>query len=224
MEQKNLNATPDSYTAFKKVLHSGEHWYIALLSCLRYWNVEDEKTPRKNHVYLIDGEAFDHMLVSARILKNALKEEIVPKNEVKKFLFSGIAPIELNGSRLTEILGEQRLKESLNFFYGVTAEEALQLAVKDEVRKEVQVLGPHNEAWVNNEAFRRIYRKSFDDMLNIFTSVKNLNRTHFSTEDLKEYTYFLFKYRVTNSDKAKTASDTKKALSKLKQMGYKGAF
>lgn len=214
----------DSYSHFKKAVLSGEHWYIALLSSLRHWQVDVEKTPRKNHVYLIDGEAFDHILVCQRLLKKAIKEDVVPKNEVKKFLFNSQAPITLESTRLIHTLGEKRLKECLNFFYGVTTEEALQLAIKDEIRKETRALGPHNEIWINNEAFSRIYGKTFDYLLDLFTVNRNSDREHFSTEDLKEFTYFLFKYRVKNNDKARTASDTKKGLDKLKQMGYQGAF
>ena len=223
----NENQQPvaiDSYTHFKQAVLSGEHWYIALLSSLRYWQIETEQTPRKNHIYLIDGEAFDHLLVCQRLLKKAIKEEVVPKSEVKRFLFNAQAPLVLEGNRLINVLGEKRLKECLNFFYGVTNEEALQLAVKDEVRKETQALGPHNEAWINNEAFSRIYGKTFDDLLVHFKFDKKDNRDHFSTEDLKEFTYFLFKYRINNNDKAKTASDTKKGLEKLKEIGYQGTF
>jgi hypothetical protein len=35
--------------------------------------------------------------------------------------------------------------------------------------------------------------------------------------ELKEFTYWLFKYRLRQSDKAKVASDTKKALGQLKR-------
>jgi len=224
MSLENQPSTTDSYSFFKKAVLGGEHWYIALLSSLKYWHIETEISARKNHVYLICGEAFDHLLVCQRLLKKAIKEEVVPKNEVKKFLFNAQAPIILESTQLVYVLGEKRLKECLNFFYGVTTEEALQLAVKDEVRKETQTLGPHNEVWINNEAFRRIYGKNLDYLLDEYRLLKKKSGEHFTTEDLKEFTYFLFKFRIKNSDKAKTASDTKKGLDKLQQMGYRGAF
>ena len=41
--------------------------------------------------------------------------------------------------------------------------------------------------------------------------------------ELKEFTYWLFKYRLNNSDKARIASDTKKALRELeRQWGMGG--
>jgi hypothetical protein len=39
-----------------------------------------------------------------------------------------------------------------------------------------------------------------------------------SVTQLKEFTYWLFKYRLKTSDKAKIASDTKKGLDALHQM------
>ena len=39
-----------------------------------------------------------------------------------------------------------------------------------------------------------------------------------SVTQLKEFTYWLFKYRIKTSDKAKIASDTKKGLDALHEM------
>jgi len=37
-----------------------------------------------------------------------------------------------------------------------------------------------------------------------------------SLTELKEFTYWLFKYRLNHCDKARVASDTKKALTQLR--------
>jgi hypothetical protein len=43
-----------------------------------------------------------------------------------------------------------------------------------------------------------------------------------SVSEMKEFTYWCFKYRVKQCEKAKVASDTNKALQWLRKNGYRG--
>jgi len=100
-------------------------------------------------------------------------------------------------------------------------EEALILAAQEEVRKERRSLGYNNEHDVVNEACRRIYGTTEAELLKRFRKDKGYPRLKsISLTELKEFTYWLFKYRLNNCDKARIASDTKKALSQLNFNGF----
>ncbi|HXX59120.1 MAG TPA: hypothetical protein VEI27_00395, partial [Dehalococcoidales bacterium] len=101
----------------------------------------------------------------------------------------------------------------LNFYYGVTIERALVMAVQEEIRKERTVAGYVKDQDNSDEAFRRIYGATEIEMLTAFRKIyrhraaKSIGLTEF-----KEFTYWLFKFRVNHSERSKVASDTKKAI------------
>jgi hypothetical protein len=99
-------------------------------------------------------------------------------------------------------------------------EEALLQAVQDEIRKERRISGYNNEPNLFNEAYRRVYGATKAILLKRFRRQKRypqLKST--SLTELKEFSYWLFKYRLQHCDKARVASDTNKALERLKQNG-----
>ncbi|GAI17611.1 unnamed protein product, partial [marine sediment metagenome] len=104
------------------------------------------------------------------------------------------------------------------YFYGITVEEALILAVQEEVRKERRTLGYGNEHGVVNEVYRRIYGATKAILLKRFRREKGYPKLRsISLTELKDFTYWLFKCRLKLCDKAKMASDTKKALECLRR-------
>ena len=97
-------------------------------------------------------------------------------------------------------------------------EEALVLAVQEDVRKERHIIGLYKEHDVNNEAFRRIYGATKAILLKRFRRERGYPQLEsISQSELKDFTYWLFKYRLNNCEKARVASDTKKALELLKR-------
>jgi hypothetical protein len=95
-------------------------------------------------------------------------------------------------------------------------EEALLLAVEGEVRKEWRTSGYNNEQNLLNEVYQRIYGATKATLLKRFRREKGYPQLKsISLTELKEFTYWLFKYRLKNCDKARVASDTKKALEQL---------
>ena len=94
-------------------------------------------------------------------------------------------------------------------------------AVQEEVRKERWVSGRFKEQDTTNEAYRRIYGATEAVLLKHFRQNKGYPQLKsISLTELKEFTYWLFKYRLKQCDKARVASDTKKALKQLRIMGF----
>ena len=215
-------ASPAGDTGAAKYLEQaiagGKHWYIALLEAIGLCTAAEETHGGRRYCYLIAGEAFDWLLLAERLC--GAVDGLVPHDEKSALLFRGKPPLDLPARKFKELIGSVKYSQHLNYFYGVTIEEALVLAVEEEVRKERIVSGYYREHDTTNEAYRRIYGTTRAVLLRRFRREKGYPQLKsISLTELKEFTYWLFKYRLKNCDKAKVASDTRKALNWLNSRG-----
>jgi hypothetical protein len=201
---------------FKRAIASGRHWYLALLESIGLWSSAGEDYHERSYRYLIDGEAFDWLLLAERLCETV--EDLLPEDETRALLFYGIPPLNLSAAEVKELIGEKKYGQYLNYFYGITVEEALGLAVQEEIDKERRVNSLRIKGEPSDELYSRIYDMPKDVLLKQFRQEKghpDLKST--SLTELKEFSYWLFKYRLKRCEKARIASDTKKALTYLKR-------
>ena len=195
---------------------NGKNWYVALLEAIGRWTVAEESHNGRDYRYLIANEAFDWLLLAERLLSEIA--HLIPEKEMLALLFHARAPIELSKEEFCQLIGEAKYRAHLNYFYGITVEEALLLAVEEEARKEqrARALNENNSLW--EEAYERTYGSPVKELLSRFRKERGYpRRNSMKLVELKEFTYWLFKYRLNNSDKARIASDTKKALRELER-------
>lgn len=198
----------------EQAIRSGKHWYIALLEAIGLWIADEGALNGRNYCYLVDGEAFDWLLLAERLCETV--DDLLPDEEKVALLFHSEPPLRLTKEKFKELIGRDKYHQYLNYFYGITVEEALILAVQEEVRKERWTSGYSKENDTINEAYRRIYGATKAMMLKRFRREKDYPQVRsISLTELKEFTYWLFKYRLKQCDKARVASDTKKALEQL---------
>ena len=69
----------------KKSVSNGKHWYLALLEAIKLWESTKETYNRREYRYLIDGEAFDWLLLAERLCQEIA--ELIPENEKINLLF-----------------------------------------------------------------------------------------------------------------------------------------
>jgi hypothetical protein len=222
MSTKNLTVTNrDNIEAIRyleQAIISGKHWYIALLEAIGLWTAAEENHNGRSYRYLIAGEAFDWLLLAERLC--GAVDGLLPEAEKTALLFHNEPPIRLTREKFKELIGGIKYHQYLNYFYGITVEEALILAVQEEVRKERRTLGYGNEHGVDKEVYQRIYGATKNILLKHFRREKGYPQLRsINLTELKEFTYWLFKYRLKLCDKAKLASDTKKALERLRRQG-----
>ena len=199
-----------------QAITGGKHWYLALLEAVGRWGSAEENYNGRVYRYLIAGEAFDWLLLAERLCESV--DGLLPVDEKNALLFHGKPPLDLSPEQVKELIGSSKYHQYLNYFYGITVEKALILAVEAEIHKERQVLGRSKEPEATNEAYRRIYGANKAVLLKRFRREKGYPQLKSITlTELKEFTYWLFKYRLEQCDKAKVASDTKKALEQLKR-------
>lgn len=199
----------------KAEIASGKHWYLALLEAMALWDLEEEFHQGRQFRYLIGGEAFDWHLLAERLL-GELDSGVAPE-ETEALLFSGRPPLEVGEEELRRLMGHAKYRAYLNYLYGITVEEALILAVEREVRKERRCRAAKEDLGLEEEVYDRIYGQPYSRLLEEFCRQKGYylgDGLPFS--HLKEFTYWLFKYRLQHSHKARLASDTKKGLDELR--------
>jgi hypothetical protein len=219
-ETKNITAMAASDAKaiehLKQAVASGKHWYIALLEAIRLWKSAEEDYQDRHLRYLINGEAFDWLLLAER-LSDEISESI-PEKERANLLFFDIPPLELTKEEFKKLVGPAKYRAYLNYLYGVLVEENLISAVVDEIRKERLASGSNKQEDILDKAYRRVYGASQQSLLDRFRKEKRYaKRKSTNLGELKEFTYWLFKYRIKKSDKSCVASDTKKALIKMQR-------
>ncbi len=219
--QEDAHAEPvdiDPISQMLDALHEGVDWPIAMLQAMAVWRVPTETIDGRERNYFICGEAFDWLLMAERLCEAAA--DLIPADEREALLFTGRLPQRFDPVQFKELLGVHKHRGYLNYFYGVVVEEALQLAAEREVHKRQISNGNQYQDDFSEEAFVRIYRSPRSELLASFCAdmsysdcIDSLTLTR-----CKEFTYWLFKYRMRISDKAKVASDTRKGLAQIQAL------
>ena len=198
-----------------EALERGVDWPTALLESMSIWRTAAETIEDRRNNYFICGEAFDWLLMAERLCDAA--GDLIPGDEKESLIFDGRFPESFDSEKFKELLGVQKHSGYLNYFYGVVVEEALQLAVEGEVHKRAVSNGNQYQDDFTEEAFFRIYRRTRTELLRDFCAdMGYINEGVISLSQCKEFLYWLFKYRMRISDKAKVASDTRKGIAQLK--------
>jgi hypothetical protein len=216
-----LTAENTAIRHLEEAVAGGRDWYVALLEAIALWDVDEETRDGRLYRYLIDGEALDWMVVAERLC--AAVDGLLPEDEKLAFLFHGEFPSDITAERFKELVGSGRYHQYLNYFYGITVEEALFRTVREEVRKEKWVSGFSRDQDPSDEVYVRVYGQSRTALLREFRKEWCYpHRRSTSLLEMKEFTYWLFKYRLKRSDKARVASDTRKGLDWLHNNGLLG--
>lgn len=215
--QHPIGSQEEILDEFRKTIQGGHPWPEALMDAMASWPAAEEVHQRKRYNYFIAGEAFDWMMLSERILQSV--EGLVPIQEQEALITSGMFPAGFDEGRLKERLGVEKHRGYLNYFYGVIVEHALQLSVEVHTHKRLISNGVRYRVDLADEAFKTIYGGSVKEMLDKFrTDTRTPRRKKVAMHESKEFTYWLFKYRVKNADPARLASDTKRGLDQLQKM------
>jgi len=198
----------------KGAIAEGKHWYAALLEAIKLWASPEEDYNGRHYHYLIDNEAFDWLVLAERLCEEV--DGLIPEKELIDLLFFDRPPVELSKDEFKNLIGNAKYQAYLNYLYGIFVERVLISTAIDEIRKRKGVLGLNGDEGTVDEAYQRIYGLIQKELLKCFRKEKHYPRLKsMSLNEVNEFTYWLFKYRVKRCDKSRVASDTKKALVKL---------
>lgn len=213
-----LEGECEALVAFRRALDEGADWFAALLTAIARWETAEEEVDGRSYRYLIGGEAFDWLLLAERLC--AAADGAIPADAREQLLFFGKPPRALDADEFRRAIGDAKHRAHLNFLYGVAVEEALQLVTEEEVLKDQRsCVWRKGERSAEQRVFDKLYGKSREELLAAFREERGLPAGEsISYAELREFTYWLFKYRVNRSDPARVASDTRKALAQLSEL------
>lgn len=206
---------PDVILAdLRRAVLDGPSWYKPLLTAISRWRLPEETVNRRRYRYLIGGEAFDWLLLAERLLDTVT--DAVPPAESDALLYHGRPPVDLPADEFRRAIGPAKYRAHLNFLYGVTVEEALQLAVQEDVEKERRA---HVSSGAERSMYQRIYGAPQDELLTEFRSERGLGMTDtIGLDEMHEFTYWLFKRRLATCAPPRIASDTTRGLRRLAEL------
>ena len=220
MSEEGTLAAEGAIAHLRESIAGGKHWYPSLLEAIGMWAAPEEVYQGEPLCYLIAGEAFDWLLL-ARRLCNAVNG-LIPQGEMVKLLEHGQAPIDISDEEFKRLVGGPKHRALLNYWYGVEVEGALVEALVQTIQKERTAAGLASRKNVSKLAFHRAYGSSRAARLEEFGKGREGGvGEELSETEAKEFTYWLFKYRLENHDKAKVASDTKRGLQYLNRIAAK---
>ncbi len=223
MRRNDPGARPQTTPEHPAVVHlrrritEGVHWFIALLEAIGQWDQVTEDYRGRHFEYLIENEAFDWLVLAERLLDPVV--DLCPSREVEELLFEGRPPIEISDAEFRRLIGPTKYRAYLNYLYGVSVEEALQLAVLEKLEKERRSLAYcANRPVDDDEVFSHIYGRTASELWAMFWQEQGLEPPQQTgIAGLKRFTYWLFKYRLRHSDRERLAADTRLGLETLER-------
>ncbi|HWQ27928.1 MAG TPA: NUDIX domain-containing protein, partial [Dehalococcoidia bacterium] len=165
-DRNGKQPSEDPIAHFVSALDAGVPWFEALLQAIALWTLPREETNGRTYEYLLQGEAFDWLLLAERLCEEVADR--LPPDEHEALVFFGRAPVpDFTDADLRAALGQAKHSAHLNFLYGVIVEEALQLCVEEELQKARQAHVYH-EVEEEPNVFQRIYGKTREELLAAF--------------------------------------------------------
>jgi len=205
----------------KSALAQGRDWVPALLESMALWTLSEEVYQDEYYRYLLDGEAFDWLLLAERLLAEV--DGLVPEEEKKELLFSGDVPRSLTDDEFKNLLGPQKYSAYLNYWYGVVVEEAVLQCAEEEERKSLHSGGLRASSELTDRAFHRVYGLERGELQRQFREEKGYSDSpSLTSTEAKEFTYWLFKYRLVHAEGERVASDTRKGILFLQKTRSQG--
>lgn len=207
-------ARDEALACLRLALQRERPWPQALLTAIGRWPLPEEEVQGAHYRYLLLGEAFDWLVLAERLLLEV--DGLLPRQEQERLLFCGQFPEPVPEEEFRSLLGPEKYRAHLNFFYGVVVEESLQLAVEEAVWKRHASRGFIDGGDPAEIAYQRLYQGTPQELLGAFLG--QLGRPPSDSLTLtqwKEFTYWLFQRRTHLWDPARVGSDTQKGLERL---------
>ena len=114
---------------------------------------------------------------------------------------------------MIETISRNKLSQMRNFYYGIIIEDLIY------VQKSQQYLKKSIYNTNTYDGYEEIYGSNINLLFNQFAkNLKFIKKNTINLYTYKEFIYWLFKYRIRNSDKTKVASDTNLSIKLAKNI------
>ncbi len=199
-------------------------WKLKVLEAIADWPLANEDVEGETFEYLIGGEAFNWRLLAQRLLGecgSVISDETLWEWLSDPVLFAGFEEPDF-----MRAVGVDKFRAHLSYFYGVTVEQSLLVAVEEEVTHRRVGNGRPLSDGSLERAYTLLYGSEREHLWGVFRLEAGVHapregwrhRDEHSLGSEDSFTYWLFKLGMERSDPAKIASDTRKGLAKLERM------
>lgn len=213
--------TPATLELLRLTAGITQPWQEAVLRAVGQWTLPSEIVAGQRWQYVIGGEALDWLTLAHRLAAEI--PDAIPPRELEALLFCGRLPGGVDPERFRRLIGTYRYTAHLNYQYGVVVEEALQLAVEESIRKHHLALCYGDSAAIGRETYRHLYGDTEESLYQQFAAAAGDGQASddgatLSLAGYREFTYWLFKWRIRKWHPARVASDTRRGLDKLREL------
>ena len=209
--EREESNNPEAIQHLRNALAEGRDWVPALLESMSMWTIPEEVHDDRHNRYLLDGEAFDWLVLAERLLAEV--DGLVPREEKSQLLATGEFPRTFSEDEMRQLLGPEKYSAYLNYWYGVVVEQAVMRSAEEEEQKRMPVRGTRARRQAAERAFRRVYGEGREELHRRFRGERGYGEADSVTAtEAKEFTYWLFKHRLITGEGERVASDTRKGL------------
>ena len=199
-------------------------WKLTVLEAIADWPLANEDVRGEMFEYLIGGEAFNWRLLAQRLLGEC--GSLIPDETLWEWLSDSVLFAGFEEPDFMRAVGVDKFRAHLSYFYGVTVEQSLLVAVEEEVTHQRVGSGRQLSDGSLERAYALLYGDEREHLWEVFRLEAGVHaaregwrhRDEHSLGSEDSFTYWLFKLRMERSDPAKIASDTRKGLAKLERM------
>ena len=199
-------------------------WKLTVLEAIADWPLANEDVGGETFEYLIGGEAFNWRLLAQRLLGEC--GSVIPDETLWEWLSDSVLFAGFEEPDFMRAVGVDKFRAHLSYFYGVTVEQSLLVAVEEEVTHQRVGSGRQLSDGALERAYALLYGDEREHLWEVFRLEAGVHaaregwrhRDEHSLGSEDSFTYWLFKLRMERSDPAKIASDTRKGLAKLERM------
>lgn len=198
-------------------------WQKSFIATIAAWPIENETVHGETFHYFIGGEAFNWKRLAERIATElAAKGCDQPQpHEIFDWIATSGTFGGLSEQEFRRILGVDGWRAHLNHFYGVHIEQCLLAAVQSRIQKQRYSKGMPPSDDASDRAFMGLYEDTEQELWQIFTTENAERLSHLideSADDTRsialdeEFTYWLFKRRIENTNAPQVAAETQRGL------------
>lgn len=204
-------------------------WQQNLLTTVAAWPKENERAYDETFHYFIGGEAFNWKRLAERIATqlNAEGQSSIPSEDIFDWLGDTGVFGRLGEEQFRRILGVDGWRAHLNYFYGVHIEQCLIAAIQSRIQKRRYGNGLPPSDDSSDRAYLGLYEETEETLWDQFIDENSLRISDLIAESSEEtrtialdeeFTYWLFKRRIENTNAAQVADETRRALEMLSRI------
>ncbi|MCY4474324.1 MAG: hypothetical protein OXC83_02690 [Chloroflexi bacterium] len=204
-------------------------WQPNLLNTVAAWPKENERAYDETFHYFIGGEAFNWKRLAERIATqlNAEGQSSIPSEDIFDWLGDTGVFGRLGEEQFRRILGVDGWRAHLNYFYGVHIEQCLIAAIQSRIQKRRYGNGLPPSDDSSDLAYLGLYEETEKTLWQQFLDENSLRLADLVAESPEntrtigldeEFTYWLFKRRIENTNAAQVADETRRALEMLSRI------